>query len=131
VSTTSWFAEAAVAPAPSRPRTKQKPKAAPKPKPKPKTRAKARRRPRSHGAILWIAVSAVLLAGVVFVNLGVLRLNLAVDRATQERSKLRGENAALQSQLSAALASPRIQAQARSRDGLVPAESPRYVDLAP
>ena len=124
MSTQSWFAEATVT-APARTR------AEPKSRPKPKTRAK--RRARSHGAILWIAVSAVLLAGVVFVNLGVLRLNLAVDRATQNRDKLRAENAALQSQLSAALASPRIQAQAHKTDGLVPADpsSIGYVDLAP
>ena len=103
----SWFAEAAVA-APSRAR--QRPK------------RRARQRARARGAILWIAVSAVLLAGVVFVNLAVLRLNLAVDHATQERTKLRGETAQLQSQLSSALASPRIQAQARREDGLVPAD---------
>jgi len=67
------------------------------------------------------------------VNLAVLRLNLAVDHATQERSDLRASNAALQSQLSAALASPRIQAQARHEDGLVPADPStiRYIDLVP
>jgi uncharacterized protein HemX len=128
VSTQSWFAEATVS-APARTR----PRAEPRPKPKAKANARSRRRARSHGAILWIAVSAVLLAGVVFVNLGVLRLNLAVDRATQERTKLRAENAALQSQLSAALSSPRIQAQARREDGLVPADPSTigYVNLAP
>ena len=52
-------------------------------------------------------MSAVLLAGVVFVNLAVLQLNLAVDKATQERTQLRATTAQLQSQLSAALASPR------------------------
>jgi hypothetical protein len=124
--TTSWFAEAAVA---VPPRTG----ARAKPKPTPGSRARARRRARAHGAILWIVISAVLLAGVVFVNLGVLRLNLAVDRATQERAKLRAANAALQSELSAALASPRIQAQARREDGLVQADPSTigYVNLAP
>jgi uncharacterized protein HemX len=128
VSTQSWFAEATVS-APARTR----PRAEPRPKPKAKANARSRRRARSHGAILWIAVSAVLLAGVVFVNLGVLRLNLAVDRATQDRNRLRAQNAALQSQLSAALASPRIQAQAHKTDGLVPADpsSIGYVNLAP
>ena len=120
----SWSTEAAVV-APPRTRVRPKPKAAPKPR--------ARRRPRSRAAIAWIVVSACLLAGVVFVNLAVLRLNLAVDRATQERSNLRASNAALQSQLSAALASPRIQAQARHEDGLVPADPStiRYIDLVP
>ena len=120
----SWSTEAAVA-APARTRARPKPKAAPKPR--------ARRRPRSRAAIAWIVVSACLLAGVVFVNLAVLRLNLAVDRATQERTNLRAANAALQSQLSAALASPRIQAQARREDGLVPADPSTigYIDIAP
>jgi len=73
----------------------------------------------------------VLLAGVVFVNLAVLRLNLDLDKATQERIKLRASNAALQSQLSAALSSPRIQARARNQDGLVPVDQStiRYIDL--
>ena len=116
-------AAAVVAPARTRPR------ANPRPKAKPRTRA--RRRPRSHGAIAWIVISAVLLAGVVFVNLAVLRLNLGLDKATQERTNLRANNALLQSQLSAALASPRIQAQARRQDGLVPADPSTigYVDL--
>jgi cell division protein FtsB len=116
-------AAAVVAPARSRPRAKPRPKA------KPRTRA--RRRARSHGAIAWIVISAVLLAGVVFVNLAVLRLNLSLDKATQERTNLRANNALLQSQLSAALASPRIQAQARRQDGLVPADPSTigYVDL--
>jgi cell division protein FtsB len=116
-------AAAVVAPARTRPQAKPRPKA------KPRTRA--RRRTRSHGAILWIVISAVLLAGVVFVNLAVLRLNLSLDKATQERTNLRANNALLQSQLSAALASPRIQAQARRQDGLVPADPSTigYVDL--
>ena len=60
-----------------------------------------------------------------------LRLNLALDKATQERAKLRAENATLQSQLSAALASPRIQALARKQDGLVEADPSTigYLDL--
>jgi hypothetical protein len=104
-----------------------------RPRPKPKLRQKARQKSRSRGAILWIAVSAVLLAGVVFVNLAVLRLNLALDKATQERAQLHASTAQLQSQLSAALASPRIQAQARRQDGLVPADPSTigYINLAP
>jgi uncharacterized protein HemX len=118
-------AHAAVVTAPSRAR--------PRTKPAPKPKSRARHRSRSRGAIIWIAVSAVLLAGVVFVNLLVLQMNLKVDRATQERSQLRATTAQLQSQLSAALASPRIQAQARRVDGLVPADPSTFghVNLAP
>ncbi len=66
-------------------------------------------------------VGGVLLAGVVFVNVAVLRLNLALDHATQQRTKLHARNAELQSELSRQRASPRIQALAR-RSGLVEAD---------
>ena len=102
------------------------------PKPQPRTRSRARRRYRSRAGIAWIVVGAVLLAGVVFVNLAVLRLNLRLDSATQERTKLRADNAALSSQLSSALASPRIQALARRQDGLAQADPSTigYIDLS-
>jgi len=64
----------------------------------------------------------VLLAGVVFVNLAVLQLNLSLTKATTERTNLRASNATLQSQLSAALASPRIQALAHKQYELVEAD---------
>jgi cell division protein FtsL len=81
---------------------------------------------------VWIALGAVVLAGVVFVNLAVLRLNLQLDSATKDRADLLGQNANLQSQLSSALASTRIQNLARSKDGLVPADPSTigYVNLA-
>ena len=68
--------------------------------------------------MLWIAVSGVLLAGVVFVNVAVLRLNLELDKATHARAELQAADATLASQLSSELASPRIQKQAQ-KDGLV------------
>jgi hypothetical protein len=78
-----------------------------------------------------IFIGGVLLAGIVFVNLAVLRLNLRLDSATQERTKLKAENAALASQLSAALASGKIQSLAHARDGLVEADpsSIGYINL--
>jgi cell division protein FtsL len=80
--------------------------------------------------VLWIAVSGILLAGVVFVNVAVLRLNLSLDDATRQRAKLHAENAALQSELSSALASPRIQQDA-ARRGLHPADPDTigFIDL--
>jgi cell division protein FtsL len=97
----------------------------------PRTRARARRRAQARGGVVWIVISAVLLAGVVFVNVAVLRLNLELDRANQQRTKLRADNAALQSELSSQLASPRIAALASRKDGLVPADPTQigYVDL--
>jgi cell division protein FtsL len=116
----SWGAEATVAEPAVRPRRAARPNA------KRKTRTRAR------GGILWIAVSGILLAGVVFVNVAVLRLNLELDKATQDRSRLRAENATLQSELSSRLASPRIQSLARHEKGLVPADPSTigYLDLS-
>jgi len=69
---------AAAVTAPGRTRARPKPKQKPEARPAPRRRAQ--RRARSHRAIAWIVISAVLLAGVVFVNLAVLRLNLDLDR---------------------------------------------------
>jgi cell division protein FtsL len=108
--------------------------AAPAPRARPRKRpaARARVRRRARGGVLWIAVSAVLLAGVVFVNVAVLRLNLRLDDSTRQRAKLRAENAALQSDLSRLLASPRIQARAMKEQHLQPADPADigYVDLS-
>jgi cell division protein FtsL len=89
----------------------------------------ASRRPL-RGGIFWIVLLAILLTGVVALNVGVLRLNMTLDNLDRERTQLRAENAALQSQLSSAVAAPRLQARA-SRLGLVPAsaEDTTYVRL--
>lgn len=80
---------------------------------------------------MWIVALALLLTGVVAMNVAVLRLNMTLDRLGGERAKLRGDNAALASELSSAAASPKIQSQAR-RNGLVAASvgGTTYVDLA-
>ena len=80
---------------------------------------------------MWICVLAVLLAGVVALNVAVLRLNVGLDELGRERADLRAENARLAAQLSSAAAAPRIQERARTRLGLVPArpEQTFYVDL--
>ena len=67
---------------------------------------------------MWIAVSGVLLAGVVFVNVAVLQLNLQLDKATNAHAQLQAQDASLASRLSSELASPLIQKQAQ-QDGLV------------
>jgi cell division protein FtsL len=91
------------------------------------------KRARARGGILWIALSGVLLAGVVFVNVAVLRANLALDSSTNQRAKLRAENQALQSQLASALASSKIQSRAQHQLGLVAADpsATQYLNLAP
>ena len=83
------------------------------------SRAKTRARVRSRGGILWIALTGALLAGVVFVNVAVLRLNLALDSTNRTRAGLQAQVAVDQSELSVALTSSRIQARAHGL-GLVP-----------
>jgi cell division protein FtsL len=75
---------------------------------------------------------ALLLFGVVAVNVAVLRAHVAVSQLDQERTKLENENQALASRLSAAGSAPRVEAAAH-RLGLVlaPAASTSYLDLAP
>jgi cell division protein FtsL len=79
-------------------------------------------RPRVASGVVWIVVVAVLLAGVVAMNVAVLQLNLRLDDLGRQRAKLRAENAQLSSRLSSAAAAAQIESLARSR-GLVPASS--------
>ena len=113
-----WFAaEAAPAPVPVRVRAR----------PRPRTQ----RAPRRVGSgIVWISAFALLLAGVVAVNVAVLRANVAVDKLDKQQLQLQAENAALASQVSSAGAAIRIERLAR-RFGLVPASASdtSYLDL--
>jgi len=88
-------------------------------RPRPRPRRKAKAQAKARGGILWIAVSGILLGGVVFVNVLVLQLNLSLDSANSERTKLLAQNAALQSQYSTLISSPRIESQAAKELGLV------------
>lgn len=71
---------------------------------------------------MWIILMGVLLAGVVALNVAVLRLNLESDQLSQERSELRGESADLASKLAARAASARTSSLARRQLGLRPAD---------
>ena len=75
----------------------------------------------------------VLLAGVVAVNVAVLRLNMRLDRASRQRVELQADVARLQSDLSTAGASVQIRREARSQLGLTPADpaATTYLRLAP
>ena len=81
--------------------------------------------------VLWIAVLTIVLAGVVALNVAVLRLNMTLDRLGRERAQLRADTATLQSQLSSAAATGRIEALAVTRLGYVPAtpDQTTYVQL--
>ena len=82
--------------------------------------------------MVWIVVTAVLLTGVVALNVALLRLNVQLDKLNAERTRLRAEKQALASQLSMSAASSRIQQQAH-RIGLVAADPTEttYVRLRP
>ena len=103
------------------------------PRRRPRTRPATRRRARPFGGVLWIVVAAVLLAGVVAVNVAVLQLNVQLDQLGRERVQLQAETKRLSSQLSSASANARIESQAKAKLGLVRAdpELTYHVQLAP
>jgi len=125
-----WFAHAEVA-EPAAPRRRRPPAAQPKGRPAASVRSRRKptqRRVRAH--IVWMILFALLLFGVVFVNVAVLRAHVAVSRLDDERARLEARNQALASELSAANSAPRIEAAAR-RLGLIQASAgdTSYVDL--
>ena len=84
-----------------------------------RTRTRSRPGPRLlAGGVIWIVLFAVLLAGVVAVNVSVLRLNIQLDQVGRERSELKGDIAGLRSGLSSASATARIERLAEKELGL-------------
>jgi len=123
-----WFAQAEVAePAPATPR-RRRPAAR-----RPAASVRSRRKPtqrRVRGHIVWMILFALLLFGVIAVNVAVLRAHVAVSRLDDERARIEARNQALASALSAANSAPRIEAAAR-RLGLIQASAgdTSYLDL--
>lgn len=123
-----WFAPATIAEptrAPGRRRAPERQAA--------RTGSRPRRRAgqlRLRGHIVWMTAFALLLSGVVAVNVAVLRAHVTVTRLQNEQAQLQAQNEVLQEQLSAASSAPRIEAAAR-RLGLVQAQSSSttYLDL--
>jgi hypothetical protein len=103
-----------------------------RPRAQPRQRPAVRER-RVTGGIVWIVVLGILLAGIVAMNVAVLRLNMGLDRLGRERAGLIAENDALAAQLSSAAAAPKIQSLARVKLGYLPAPSTdtSYVELGP
>jgi type II secretory pathway component PulJ len=73
---------------------------------------------------------ALLLAGVVAVNVAVLRAHVAVTKLESQQAQLQNANQALEERLSAARSAPRIVAAAHDL-GLIPASgtATTYLDL--
>ena len=99
---------------------------------RPRPRARAERRPKVASGVVWIVVIGALLAGVVFMNVAVLRLNIKLDQVGRDRTRLRADVAQQSSELSSAQAAARIQAQALGA-GLVQARASEtnYILLPP
>jgi cell division protein FtsL len=119
-----WFATDVAAP----PQPLRRPRA------RPESVARPRRRPqglRTTGSIVWISAFALLLAGVVAVNVAVLRVNMRVNDLNKEQARLQAQNATLASSVSSAGSSLRIE-QAARKSGLVPAPATdtSYLDLS-
>ena len=106
-----WFAPDVAAPPVARP---------PRP-PRAAARTRARPQPRRlTGGIVWISAFAVLLAGVVALNVAVLRVNVRLNELNKQQLQLQAENQTLASRASSATSSLRIE-QVAHRLGLQPA----------
>ena len=122
-----WFAHAEVAEPVAAPRRRRAPAR------RPAAAVRSRRKPtqrRVRGHIVWMILFALLLFGVVAVNVAVLRAHVAVSQLEDQRAKLEAHNQALASALSAADSAPRIEAAAR-RLGLIQASAGNtsYLDI--
>jgi cell division protein FtsL len=124
-----WFAPAGVAERAPAPQRRQAPTR------RPAATVRSRRKPtqrRVRGHIVWMTVFALLLFGIVAVNVAVLQAHVTVSQLDQKRAQLEARNQALASALSAVDSAPRIEAAAR-RLGLVQASAGNtsYLDLTP
>ena len=87
-------------------------------------------RPRVAGSVAWIVVVATLLAGIVALNVAVLRLNMQSEELDVERAELIAKRDGLEAELSQAAAAGRIEAMAVNRYGLTEPVETTYVRLA-
>ena len=83
------------------------------------------------GGVFWIVLIALLLTGVVAVNVAVLRLNLQLDEQNREQTQLHTDIARLRSEISTAAATTRVERLARGELGLVQVqpEDTTYIEL--
>jgi cell division protein FtsB len=124
----SWTAQATARPARvAQPRPRQAPR--PRPRPQSAPRPRTRTRPRVAGSVVWIAVVAGLLAGIVALNVAVLRLNVQVEELDRQRQTVVARKAELASDLSSAAAAGRVEELGQSRLGLVAPEETTYLRI--
>ena len=122
----------ATAAARAQPRPRRRPQERPRPQATPPSapRRRAAARPRLAGSVAWILVVAGLLAGIVALNVGVLRLNMEAERLEEQHSELVARRDALSAELSRSAAAGRIESIALNRLSLVRPDQTTYVRLA-
>jgi cell division protein FtsL len=114
--------------APARTRPERGAPAEPRPRgPRKRPAARARLRPRAAGGVLWIGLVALLLVGIVALNVAALRLNLEAQRLAERKDDLVAENAEVESELSSLAAAARVEQVARGSLGLVDSADTRFV----
>jgi hypothetical protein len=79
------------------------------------------------GGVVWIALVAVLLAGIVAVNVAALRLNLRSQELDERKERLIAENVESASELSSLASAARVEADARGTLGLADPAQTAYV----
>ena len=123
----------ATAAARAQPRPKRAPRTQPRPaRPRPETRLhRPAARPRLAGSVAWIGLVAALLAGIVAVNVTLLRLNMEGERLEDERQRLVARQDGLAAELSRAAAAGRIESIATEKLGFVRADERTYLRLGP
>jgi hypothetical protein len=81
------------------------------------------------GNVAWIVVVAALLAGIVALNVAVLRLNMQAEDLDNQRAELIARRDNLEADLSRAAAAGRIEEMAVNRYGLVEPDVTTYLPL--
>ena len=104
---------------------------APPARPRRRTQPRGVPRRRVAGGVVWIVLVAVLLTGIVAVNVAVLKLNLRLDRLGEERTQLRTENAQLRQQAAQGALPDTIRAQAVLQGYHWAGYNQRFLDLEP
>jgi hypothetical protein len=111
----SWFPAAVAEPLPKL-RSRKRPSAS--------VKSKAQRRPvrniRVRASVVWMVVFAVMLVGVVTLNVAVMRAHVSVNDLDAKITRLQQANASLAAKNATATAAPRIARKAHA-DGQIPA----------
>ena len=102
---------------------------APPARPRPRTQPSGVPKRRVAGGVIWIVLVAVLLTGIVALNVAVLKLNLRLDRLGEERTQLRTENAQLRQQAAQGAVPDTIRAQAKLQGYHWAGWNQRFLDL--